>query len=199
LDEKIGSLLKKEDALRKIATGYTTAEADHAYWLDLLSEVRGAFASDAVWITEFQPLVGYDPLAQTDGKTINGRPAVKNEFPTLSYGASALGDVKIEDASKKPRAKKETTAQVDASVINAIRIKGFWRENPKSQNVVTDLLKNLKDKPDGSFSFTAPGPKGSKVQLKDEQIMKITLTGEPGALAFPFEITLPLARPVAVK
>jgi len=199
LDEKIGSLLKKEEALRKIAAGYTTAEADHAYWLDLLSEVRGAFASDAVWITEFQPLVGYDPLAQTDAKTPNGRPAVKNEFPTLTYGASALSDLKTEDTSKKPKSKKDAAARVDTSVINAIRIKGFWRENAKSQNVVTDLLKNLKDKPDGSFSFTAAGPKGSPVQLKDEQIMKITLTGDPGALALPFEITLPLARPVAVK
>ena len=57
---KIDALLKKEAALRQIANAYTGAEADHAFWMDLLAEVRGAFASDAVWLTDLEPIHGYD-------------------------------------------------------------------------------------------------------------------------------------------
>ena len=35
--------------------------------------------------------------------------------------------------------------------------------------------------------------------LRDEQILDITVTGKPGELGLPFEITLPLAREVAIK
>jgi len=38
----------------------TRQEEDHAFWMDVLAEVRGAFASDAVWLTEFAPIHGYD-------------------------------------------------------------------------------------------------------------------------------------------
>jgi len=198
LEQRIGTLLKKENDTRKIASGYTIAEADHAYWLDLLSEVRGAFASDSVWITDFEPLIGYDPLA-SDPKMPNGRPAVKNDFAAVPYGASALSESRVEEPAKGKKAKKGEPVADSSGTINAIRIKGFWRANAKNQNVVSDLFKNLKDKPDGSFSFSAKGAKGSTVPLKDEQILKVSLTGEEGALAFPFEITLPLARPVAAK
>ena len=38
LKADIDQLLKKEDALRQIATGYTDAESAHVYWMDLLAE-----------------------------------------------------------------------------------------------------------------------------------------------------------------
>ena len=81
---------------------------------------------------------------------------------------------------------------------NAVRIKGFWRENPKSQNVVSELLKNLRDK-SSSFRFTVKDAKGADVVLSDEQILDITVTGKAGDLGLEFEITLPLAREVAIK
>ena len=51
LKADIDHLLKKEDALRQVATGYTDAESAHVYWMDLLAELRGGFASDAVWLS----------------------------------------------------------------------------------------------------------------------------------------------------
>jgi hypothetical protein len=73
--------------------------------------------------------------------------------------------------------------------------------------VVSELLKNLREK-STSFRFTAeapppgngrPGQKGEPVTLSDEQILDITVSGEPGELGLPFEITLPLARKVAAR
>jgi type IV pilus assembly protein PilM len=58
---QIEGLLKKENELRNIANAFTRIESDQAFWMDLLSELRGAFASDAVWLIDFEPIHGYNP------------------------------------------------------------------------------------------------------------------------------------------
>lgn len=208
LKRKIDDLLNQEASLRQIASGYTRAEADHVFWIDLLAELRGAFASDAVWLTSFEPIVGYDPIKALEPKTgssqgSNGQAAIKADVFSVPYGASALTDIANAGASAeaKPAAKGKSPVPPVATTgasLNAVRIKGFWRENPKSQNVVSELLKNLRDK-SVNFRFTVKDAKGATVALTDEQILSITVTGKPGELALPFEITLPLAREVAIK
>jgi hypothetical protein len=89
-------------------------------------------------------------------------------------------------------------AQPQQVTANAVRIKGFWRENPKSQNAVSDLLKNLREN-SKHFRFTTKDDKGAEKVLSDEQILEITVTGAPGELGLPFEITLPLNREITVK
>ncbi|MES2658402.1 MAG: type IV pilus assembly protein PilM [Verrucomicrobiota bacterium] len=204
--EDIDKLMSKEGALSKIASGYTNAESDHVFWIDLLNEVRGAFASDAVWITDLEPLFGYDPLAEApeggkpNAKAKSGKSIVKPEFATTTYGASSMADIKIEaPVQANGRNVKAPPAAQVLITANAVRIKGFWRETPKSQNVVSELLKNLRDK-STSFSFKVKNPKGGEdMPLSDDRILDITVAGKPGELGFPFEITLPLAREVAVK
>ena len=49
------------------------------------------------------------------------------------------------------------------------------------------------------FSFTVTGPDGKPVELSDQQILRLTVAGEGGELALPFEVVLPLARPVVVR
>ncbi|HEX7261045.1 MAG TPA: pilus assembly protein PilM, partial [Luteolibacter sp.] len=199
LKTEIDKLLKQEENLRQIATGYTDAEADHAFWMDAIAEVRGAFASDAVWLTDFEPLYGYDPLAMSvtpaggkpETKTASGKSVIKPEFGSTVYGASSLVDIK---ADGPPAAKGKPTVAVTA---NAIRIKGFWRTST-SQNVVSELLKNLREK-STTFSFKVKDAKGVETVLNYERILDITVTGKPGELGLPFEITLPLARKVAIK
>lgn len=196
---QIDGLLKREAELRKIAAAYVSVEADHAYWMDLINELRNAFASDAVWITDFEPLMDYNPL-QPEGaknqpaKAGQGKPLVKADFASAKYGTSS---------SLAPQGDQPALA-------NAIRIRGFWRENPRSQNVVSELLKNLREK-SNSFRFTAEppppadarprrnAPKSEPVTLSDEQILDITVSGAPGEFGLPFEITLPLARKVAAR
>ncbi len=202
LKSEIDQLLKKEQGLIQIGKGYTEAESSHAYWMDLLAEVRGAFASDAVWLTDFEPLNDYDPLENgpkaASGKpetaSQNGKSIVKPEFITTPYGASSMAEIHVDAqpaVGKKPGNAGVLTA-------NAIRIKGFWRETPKSQNVVSELLKNLRDK-SSSFKFKVKDSKNGDMVLGDDRILDITVAGKSGELGFPFEITLPLAREVPIK
>lgn len=203
LKTQIDALLAKETKLRRIADSYTTLESDHAYWMDLISEVRGAFASDAVWLTDFEPVSGLnaakalDPKLAPGARDSNGQEVVKQEFFNNAYGTSSLNDIRP-DASAPAPARRPGPAQAATATANAVRIKGFWRENPKSQNLVSELLKNLREKSTG-FRFTVKDAKGADVALSDEQIMAITVEGEPGDLGLPFQITLPLAREISIK
>jgi type IV pilus assembly protein PilM len=203
---KIDGLLKKEGELREIAGSFIDAESNHAFWPDLLAEVRGAFASDAVWLTDFEPLHAYDPLGKagpkpSDAKATMGTPVVKEDLMTVPYGITSLTDIKVQPAAAPPAPRRKGGQQVVAPpgvTANAIRIKGFWRENPKSQNVVSELLKNLRDK-STSIRFTVKDAKGADVVLSDEQILDINVTAKAGDLGLPFVITLPLVREIAIK
>ncbi len=199
--------LRKEAALRQIASGYTDAESDHAFWMDLLAEVSGAFASDAVWLTDLEPINDFDTAKVLDPafdpkKTPNGKPVVRPEFYTAPYGTSALADIRIDQPVQRGR--NQPAVQAPEVTANAIRIKGYWMENPKSSNLVSALLKDLRDK-SAKFNFIIPFPKDPKrtVDLLDDQnlgkIMTITSVAKSGDLAQPFEITLPLAREVVIK
>jgi type IV pilus assembly protein PilM len=199
----IQGLLATEAALQAVANSFTAAEADHAFWLDLLSELGGALASDAVWITDLEPLKDFNPLmpeAKPPAVTINGSPVVRVDFFTSPYSTSGLATNEVRsEAPETTRGQKPKAAASVALVANAVRIRGFWRENPDSQNVVSKLLKRLRDKP-GAFTFSVTGADGKPVQLKDEQVLKIKIaSSEGGELAFPFEFTLPLAREVRIK
>jgi len=196
LEGQISGLLKKENSIHEIATGYTSAEADHAFWYNLLSEVRGAMASDAIWITDLEPLHAYNPIP-ADPKIPNSQPVVRGDFATAAYGSSGLSDIKVEAPAAK-RGSKAQAAPNGVVTANAVRLRGFWRENPKSQNLISDLLQRLRDQP-GNFRFTAKNAAGKEEPLRDEQILKVSVAGQGSELAFPFEITLPLAREVVVK
>ncbi len=200
---KIGQLLNQERQIREVATGYTDAENDQAFWMDLLSEVRGAFASDVVWLTDIEPLNSYDPFAEPpaggrrDAKAKSGKTVVKPEFATVNYGVSAMADIKVDAPAPARGARNAAPAPAAAVTANAVRIRGFWRTKA-SQNVVSELLKNLRDK-STSFSFKTKDAKGQETVIPDDKILDITVAGAPGELGLPFEITLPLAREIEVK
>jgi hypothetical protein len=131
---------------------------------------------------------------------------VKPEFAAAQYGATSLVDIQIQPPAQTGRlAARQAAPAPTAVTANAVRIKGFWRENPKSQNVVSELLKTLSDK-STSFRFKIPDPADPKKMIDlvgDQNLGKIlTITAvaaKPGELGLPFEITLPLAREVAIK
>ena len=206
LKTQIDGLLKTEEGLRQVANGFTDAESAHSAWMDVLADVRGAFASDAVWLIDFEPISGYDPLlngkdaaGKPDPKARSGKSVVKSEFPTTSYGSSALADLKGEQSEPGQGKKGAQPSAPSVVTANAVRIKGYWRENPDSQNAVSKLLKNLREK-SSSFRFTVKDSKGADVALSDQQILdSIASTIKSGELASSFEITLPLAREIAIK
>lgn len=215
--QQMNALLKKEEKLKEVASAYVKLEADHVQWFDILAELRGAFASDAVWLTDLQPITGYDPskvLAPDydPAKAGNGQPVVKEDLAGVKYGESALAELKeakpqVEDRRSRRRSRK--AAKPSAPMIDAVRIRGYWRENPRSQNLVSDLLKKLEGNT-STFQFTieaASGRKGRRSETvnltADQYIGKIMSVAnvpvDADDLAQPFEITLPLARKVAMK
>lgn len=203
VESQIRKLLKTEDALTQVAESHTRIESDHSFWFDLMGELRGAFASDSVWITEMSPLYEYDPVPPTAGTSpkVTSRPVVKSDFASNANNVSGISDPPEPPESERPRPGGNRAKQVvaPAPVANAIQIRGFWRENPRSQNVVSDILKRLRDNSE-SFRFTTK-VQGKEVPLSDEQLIKrlSSTVDTEGDLAFRFEITLPLARPVAVR
>lgn len=198
---QIRKLQKVEEDLERVANSYTNVESDHAFWFDLIEELNGAFAGDSLWLTEMSPLYDYNPLAQqATGVPKPGlRPVVKPDFASgQSTGSSVSEPAPPPGAGNKPNNKPNQPKAAPAA--NAILIRGFWRENAQTQNIVSDRLKRLREN-STAFRFTAKEPNGKEVPLSDEQIiLKLSSSADSeGDLAFPFEITLPLARPVAVR
>jgi len=212
--KKIKALLKKEDSSNEYATAYTDIQEDHVYWYNLINEVREAFASDSVWLTELSPIYGYNPIPPKDGPVPPISPAQqvipRNFANNAAVAASLIATPPVvEEKSQdkeKPKDKDKQKAE-PKYVANAIMVRGFWRDNPRSQNVVSDLLKNLRDN-STVFKFTVKEGKTrggnnhsdtKEIQLSDEQLLKPSAAGGEDDLGFPFELILPLAEPVAVK
>ena len=202
----IQTQFKKQEQLVALANQYTSTEDDRTFWLDLLQELKAGMASDAVWITDLEPLFDYNPTeAEKKGKQV-----VKADFPTANYGVSSLENVKVETGAKGKVVKGAPAAPEITPTANAVRIKGFWRDNPRAGNLVYDLLKRLRADPQ-HFKFeamTVPAKdakgvvkgKSELVSLKDEQIVK-QLESAPAAedFAAPFELIIPLSREVPIK
>lgn len=206
LKSQITGLLKKEADLRKIADAYTGAESDHAFWIDAVNELRGAFASDAVWLTDVVPLANHNPFAPPPADPtkaeISGQETVKADFATAAYGTSALTEIRTPVVAQQTTGKKGAPPPPPpkANTANALCIRGLWRENPKSQNLVNELLQRLKDSNSPHFSFKAKNPAdGKEVELFDTLIKVRQINADNGEFALPFEIVIPLSREVIIK
>jgi len=205
---EINGLLKKEAELRRVADAYVGAEADRTFWIDAIAELRGAFASDAVWLTELVPLADHNPFppAPVEGApkvTGLGMEVVKADFTTTAYGSSSMVDVKpAAPPAATTRGKKGPVVPVATEgTANAIRIRGLWRENALSQDVVSALLKKLKESNSTHFKFKTLGPDGkTETEIPPEKILiEVKPKADAGEFALPFEIILPLSREVVIK
>lgn len=208
---QIDGLLRREKSLQQIAESYVKTEREHTFWIDLLVELKDAFASDAVWITEFEPMHNYDPLqalepAGQGSRTVNGVSVIRTEYVSAPYGTSSMAQIQSAAAAEvrqRPRNRPQQAAPTPT--VNAVLIRGFWRENPRSQNIVSDLIKGLRQKSE-IFRFVVEDPanRGKTIDLSDDQnlarILSIaSVPSKPGDLGMAFEIILPLAQDVPYK
>jgi type IV pilus assembly protein PilM len=199
----ISSLLEKESAVSKVTTAYVNAERDKLFWPNLITTLKTHFASEFVWITDIEPIANYDPLkpkpANVNDK--NGENVISNTFDATVYGSSSLINIQKVEPAKSTGRSASATSSTNSNVANAIRIKGFWRENPASQNAVSTLIKNLRQSNSEYFSFTVMGADKKMQELKDEQIIKLlkSTSDSDGEYAWPFELVIPLARPIDIK
>jgi len=201
---QIRGLIQKEKEMEVVADAYSKIESDHVLWFDLMNELSGAFASDAVWITEMTPLYNC-PVLEKDKKSESSKPqfAVKSDFSSNQNKQSAIDDM-VQPAQvnlgNRPVINNRLAPAKVENLAQAILIKGFWRENPRSQNIVSDLIKRLRENTT-VFRFTSKEANGKETTITDEQLYNsiASSANEKGDLAFPFEITLPLARFFSVK
>jgi type IV pilus assembly protein PilM len=199
-DQPIKSQLKKQAQLVTLASQYTKAEDDRTFWLDALQELKAGFSSDAVWIYDLEPLHDYDPF----GGPKSGKSVVKNEFASGQYGTAGLEGIKVDVPVVKGK-KPNPNAAEPVPTANAVRIKGFWRANSRNSNIVYDLLKRLRAKPEHfvfeGYPIDDKGKKAAKpVELEDSQIVK-ELQADPAEedFAASFELVIPLSREVPIK
>lgn len=203
----IKQLVDTEGKIKAVGDEYVAAERGHVYWIDLINELKAGMASDAAWVVELDPLVNYDPTAVVDEKNkedLDSKALVRADFATATdSGKSALESKALnpprQDSATKPQQGKPQAA-APTPMVTAVRVKGLWRENPKSAQVVYDLIKRLRERPE-AFSFKIKDAKaGKEVDLPDEKIVKVISTqAAEGEFALPFELVLPLARPIPVK
>jgi type IV pilus assembly protein PilM len=196
----IQKLLKTEESVQKVAKSYLATKDDQAFWIGLLVDLKTNFASDCVWITDLEPLANYDASKATKEKD-NGGSLVKSEFGA-AYGTSCMNNVKDtkseEGAPPKPVKPGQPVAAAPTTAANAIRIKGLWRDNDDKQNAVNKLIKALRDSKSPYLNFMTKDTDGKEVPLKDEQIIKTlqATAADDVEYAWPYEIVIPLSRPV---
>jgi len=194
---QISSLLRKEDALRKSATRYTDIAADHSLWIDVINELSGAFASDVLWLVDFEPLHGFKPKA--DEPKSPGTSVVRANFPATTFGASPLVNIQIA-VPERPQGKRPDQTGPTPPTINAVRITGYWRENPRGQNVVSEIVREIRER-STMFRFSTTDSRGKETPLDEQEIITElqSVAQNEGDLANRFQIILPLAREIAIR
>ena len=196
---QITNLENKEQQLRENASRFTSLEADHALWIDVVNELSGAFASDVLWFVDLEPLHGYSPAPGEQGRA--GTSVVQSNFASANYGGSPFANITIARPEPPRRAGGQAEPPAPATpTTNAVRVTGFWRENPRGQNIVSDLLGDLRER-SSMFRFTSVDASGNETPLDERQIITEiqTVAQAEGDLAYRFQLVLPLAREISTR
>jgi len=198
LHRQINALLRKEEALRAAVTDYTNLEAEHSLWIDVVNELSGAFASDVLWLVDLEPLHGFN--ATSGDQKSPGRPVVKANFATTTFRGTPLENIQVSVPEPTPRNRRLAPTPPPVATVNAIRVTGFWRENPRGQNAVSEIVREIRER-SNMFRFTTTDERGNEIPLDEKDIITEIQTGAQadGDLAFRFQIVLPLAHEIAIR
>jgi hypothetical protein len=216
----IRGLVTHEDQTREVVNGYVASERQRVFWIDVLVELKTRMAHDAVWVVDFEPLVDYNaqpadaapsaPAAQDGAPAAapkpSGTPVVAMNFGTTSYGLSSLAlplEVAAPPTESKPKPRRGGKSAGEAAktgpMINAVRVRGLWRDNPDGSDVVYKLLAGLREGKNSMFKFDTL-VKGKPEPLDNAQIIRQLQTSrKDGELAWTFEMVLPLAEPMPLQ
>ncbi|MEM9079290.1 MAG: Amuc_1101 family PilM-like pilus complex protein [Verrucomicrobiota bacterium] len=179
---------------------YAEAQLARGKQQTIIDELKGYFASDTVWVTNYRPWVNYVP-----GSSESGNSYVKGGFDRLAYGETFIdekaGDTKGWEGDPK---------------VNAIRVDGFWRSGVGNQEhrAVTAILDKIKagvkaaeeaagenGQPETAFILVKKDPTNPRNELpmSDAEILTnnaTTLT--ENTYGAPFTMILPLREPITL-
>jgi hypothetical protein len=181
-------LSKREQTLDRYGKQLVAAQTARTLWIDVMRDLGENFASDSVWIVDFDPVVDFKPGADAEQKS---QSVIVSDFASISYGSSALAKLKLLKPSEPARRRKgrsrgrSAAASEPQRMINAIRLKGFWRGGASGYKNVYQQIGELRK---SSKHFNVPSKEDLSITLTDKLA--------EGDYAAPFEITIPLKNPI---
>ncbi len=192
LSSRVSALKPFEQKLSKLQRDIISRDKEGEQYISLfnerfgavsrLDEVRALFSSEYLWLESVEDLVDYVPVDLGEEKITDASLVVDN-FDTLSYGETSL----------KTFAKSTTRGKAKEHQINAIKVTGYWRDNPKGQNIVYTILEDMKKLEASSFIFEMDGK-----ALDDNQILAIQSTMKSEEYKAPFTVILPLKETITL-
>ena len=181
----LNKLEKRESTLNELSAQLIDAQDARVLWVDVWDDLARSFKSDVVWLVDFDPVVGYKASAGSEVAAGAAQSVIVSDFPQVQYGNSALGKLSapvVATPTKSKSKKNRANPVATKPMINAIRIKGFWRGKGNYNDVykLIDLLRA-----DSKY-----------FDVKDTDKLAITLptTLAEGSYAAPFEVTLMLKK-----
>jgi type IV pilus assembly protein PilM len=181
-------LSKQEAGLDAMSKQLVNGQGARVLWVDVWNDLGEHFASDVVWLVDFDPVVGFKPDQVAEGNPGPVKSVIDSNFSGVAYGESALSLIRAEVApvsARRGRSRRSAAPVVVKPMINAIRVKGFWR-TANGYKDVTKLIDSLRS---GSDYF-------DNVLPAEKMIVSLPRTLEDGAYAAPFELILPLKRAI---
>ncbi|MGJ8676269.1 MAG: Amuc_1101 family PilM-like pilus complex protein [Akkermansiaceae bacterium] len=182
--EPLVKIAKSEKELGLIADKLVSAQNSRVMWVDMWTDLAERFASDSVWLVDFDPVVGFDPASVVEGNPGDIQSVIVEDFDNVEYGNTALTPLAKKEV-KKSKSRKAAKENKKAEAINAIRVKGFWR-GTNGHKEVTQLLDSLRS--DSTYFDVLPSEK---------IIVSLPTRLEQGDYAAPFELILPLRERVS--
>ncbi len=133
-------------------------------WMGVIDQLNKQFASDILWVTEVEPMI--------DGESIDDLGVIvsASELPPKNGNSDSETEVKITE----------------------LRVKGFWRDAPKGQDLVNQIFTDLQTAKNDAIVLAEipPAEKSTRLQVTSR---------DDDHYAWPFTMTLPLAEPITVK
>lgn len=181
------ALAKREAELDAVARQLVTEQRARAVWVDIWDDLAQHFSSDTVWLVDFDPVVGFESGELADGTTGNAQSVLVSTIGSTTYGESAIAKLTVNetaDAAAVQSRGKASAAAAESPMINAVKIKGFWR-GKNGHKEVENLIDRLRT---GSRYF--------EVMPTQKTIIRLPVKLDEDAYAAPFNIILPLKNPI---
>lgn len=187
--QDLAKLSKQENQLDSYGKQLVAAQRARTLWVNVISDMAHSFASDSVWLVDFDPVTGYKPGNGTAGSGGLPQSIVVSDFSNAEYGSSSLAKLqataKPEARQRGKRVRRGAQPAAEKHMVNAVRVKGFWRGGKNGYKDVYKLISQLRD---NSKYFNVPAQDVLSITLKDKL--------EEGAYAAPFEFVVPLKEPI---
>jgi len=184
----LSKLSKRDKKLNRYRNQLVAAQRSRTLWVNVLSDLGHHFASDVVWLVDFDPVVGFKPGGGAGGVSGSAQSIIVSDFTGTEYGGSSLAKLRMESVSSsdKPKGNRRGAKPVVTTpMINAIRVKGFWRGGTGGYKNVYKLISQLRQ---NSEYFDVPRQEDLSISLSDKL--------EDGEYAAPFEFIIPLKQSI---